>query len=418
MLLQLGRGMTPAGHPSVLSSIDLSEKTVALFGDSITSQNTTVNDQEYLPQGYMNMLNAITGQRYYFPPVNNLGASGDSLSQMYTRRTDLAGLSDAPDLVFVLGGSNDIPAATTEASMKTSLQDIYDYITGTLGAKVVAMTIPPRTLFSDPDSGEPLTTTQQTKLDNVNSWIMAKSGDIIPVNIYNNLVLSGDDPYPDMFSKEGSTGTAYLHPNPLGALQMAKDLASVLNELYGTYDIPDMTSVDNLLSNDNLSGTGGTNSSSLSGSVADSNTFYAYAAASGTLSKPTTTSQEINISYTNSTSFDTVRFYEANVTSGYTAGDDIIAEAEIEVLSGQRVKGLWVEVTDTGGSAKLYKGLSKYDEPEFPTEARTYYLQSPLITTQGDSTALSVSVRAELNSESATTATLDMIVKQVRCRVV
>lgn len=413
MLLNLGRGLAPLSSSAGGQAADLSAKTVAVFGDSITSQNTSANGQEYLPQGYMSVLNAITGQRYGFDPSYNLGVGGDNLATMDGRKTDLAALSPAPDLVFVLGGTNDIVAATSAAGMQSSLGNIYSYITGTLGAKVVALTIPPRTQYP---GGEALSGTDQTKLETVNSWIQAQgSDDVLVIDIYPALVSSGSTPDAGKFNKEGTSGTAYVHPNPAGALAIADTIKAALSPLYGVYDIPDM-SISNLLANDTLSGTGGTNNSSLTGQVADGNTFYAYAAGSGTLSKPTSSTQKIDISYTNSTAYDTLQFYEADVTSGYTPGGNVLAEAEIEIVSGQRIEGLWVELTDKGGSNLLYKGLSKYDDPEFPDENRTYFMQTPIVTTQGDSSALGIKIRGELNSVGGETAALEFIIKQVRCR--
>ncbi len=94
----------------------------------------------------------------------------------------MANLTQTPDIVFVLGGTNDTPAVnTTEASMIKGLQSIYNYIINVIGAKVVALTIPPRNQFP---SGAPLTSAHQTKLDNVNNWILSQSGDITPIDIY------------------------------------------------------------------------------------------------------------------------------------------------------------------------------------------------------------------------------------------
>lgn len=405
------------GNPPICSNIggriglgvDSSEKTVALIGDSITGQNTSSNDREYLSQGYFGMLNAITGQRYDFPTSYNLGVSSDTLSGIEARKTDLAALSPAPDIVVVLGGSNDVPAATTEASMKSDLDSIYDYITGTIGARVIALTIPPRTQTG----GTALTGAQQTKLDNVNDYIMTKSGEITPVNIYSNMHDGSDNPLSTLFENESGK---LLHPNPAGALQMAKDIKSALSGIYGSKAIPDMT-VDNLLSNDNLSGTGGTISGPLTGDVADSNTLYTYAQATGTASKPTSNTQQIDVNYSNNLTYDTIQFYEADVTSGYTAGSDaVVAEAEIEILNVENVEGIWVEVTDEGSSNLQYKGLGKFDDPSFPTEARTYYMRTPEFTVQASNTALAVKIRGELNSSGGKTARLNFIIKQVRLK--
>ena len=233
MLYQLGKGM--AGHSMIgsttpfvppSSNVDLSAKTIALIGDSITFQNTAFNKQEYLPQGYMSMLNIRSGQRYHFPPHNNLGVSGDSIAQIDNRKTSLANLTQTPDIVFVLGGTNDTPAGTTEASMIKGLQSIYNYIINVIGAKVVALTIPPRNQFP---SGAPLTSAHQTKLDNVNNWILSQSGDITPIDIYTILQDGSNNPVASYFDKEGTNATSYVHPNPLGAYLIARRDFKCLN---------------------------------------------------------------------------------------------------------------------------------------------------------------------------------------------
>jgi hypothetical protein len=222
-----------------------------------------------------------------------------------------------------------------------------------------------------------------------------------------------DNPLSTLFENESGK---LLHPNPAGALQMAKDIKSALSGIYGSKAIPDMT-VDNLLSNDNLSGTGGTISGPLTGDVADSNTLYTYAQATGTASKPTSNTQQIDVNYSNNLTYDTIQFYEADVTSGYTAGSDaVVAEAEIEILNVENVEGIWVEVTDEGSSNLQYKGLGKFDDPSFPTEARTYYMRTPEFTVQASNTALAVKIRGELNSSGGKTARLNFIIKQVRLK--
>ncbi|MCB9982581.1 MAG: SGNH/GDSL hydrolase family protein [Rhodospirillales bacterium] len=414
MLTHLGKGTSPLVKQRV---IDTTAKTIALLGDSITKQNTSDDGRAYLPEGYASMLNAITGQRYTFPTSHNLGVSSDNISEINARITDLASLSPAPDLVFVLAGTNDITSSTTEAAMISGMQSIYDYITGTLGAKVIALTILPR---NQNPSGAPLSAADQTKLENVNNWILSQgSDDIIPVNTYDNLSDGMGNPDSQYFNKQGDYGTTYVHPNPTGALVIARDIAARLKFRFGVYDIPDMTQ-NNLLNNPDLSGTGGTlTGAGVSGVVSDDFRLYSFDEGTTVGSKPTDTQQKIVSSYSNNTTYDKTRFHElSDMTSGYTPGDDVVGEAEIEVLSGSRIEGVWMQLTDKGGSNLNYSCLSKYQDPEFPSENQTYYLRTPVVTTQGDSTALQLIVYAEMNSADGESADVSFIVKQMRCRVV
>jgi len=133
MLINLGRGLSHAS--SNISSIitppplaDLSQKTIALLGDSLSAHNSSSNNREYLSTGYIPMLNALTGHRYNFPPENNLGIGGENSTQINARKANLASLVKTPDVIFVLAGTNDVDTSTTEAAIIDNLQNIYNYI--------------------------------------------------------------------------------------------------------------------------------------------------------------------------------------------------------------------------------------------------------------------------------------------------
>lgn len=236
-----------------LALTDLTAKIVALIGDSITAQNTTVNttSNKFEAQGYMTMLNYVTDNRYDFQPSANLGVGGETLSEIEARITSLAALN--PDIVFVLGGSNDVTAATTAAAMQTSLGNIRDYVIDTLGAVCVMLTIPPRTQVG----GAALSGADQTKLDTVNAWILAqnKTG-LYTVDIYSALVSTGtDNPDPTYFKDESGT---LLHPNPAGGFVIGNTINTVLNPVYGDYTQGQWKTGTNLLSVSTTTGTGGT----------------------------------------------------------------------------------------------------------------------------------------------------------------
>ncbi|MEM6811044.1 MAG: SGNH/GDSL hydrolase family protein [Pseudomonadota bacterium] len=421
MLYQLGRALSHASiSKNTPSVVDISAKTIAILGDSTAYQNTSSNGLQYLSQGFMGWVNLMTGQKYHFPTDNNLGIDNADIADVDSAKTNLASLSNTPDIVFVITGTKDTSSSTTETEMINGLQSIYNYITNTIGAKVVALTIPPRTKYSSSDStinGAPLDSGKQIKLEAVNNWILSQTGDIIPVDIYSSLILAGTtSPDPDKFEGEGIDDTAYLYPNPLGAQSIANAIKIKLDNYFGPFDIPDM-SINNLSRNPDLSGTGGINNSHLTGDLAE----YYYAVtdtgASGILSKPTSTSQQINVSFTNQSSSDDVQFYPYNLIN-YSVGDQVIGEAEIEIISGQNVEGIWIEVKDKGSSNITYLGLNKYSEPKFPTTPGTYMFSTPIFTVQSSNTALTLKIRAELNSSGGKTANLNMIVKQVRGRIV
>ncbi len=284
MLNSLGRGLTYAAtntssQLSPIASIDSALKTVALIGDSITSQNDSSNKQEFTSQGYMTWLNALTGQRYYYDPSYNLSASGQAIASTLSNITDLAALSPAPDLVFYIPFANDITGSRSYADLIADLDAIIAYVTGALGAKMVIGTPLPRTQ----DNGNALTTAQQTLSNNLRNYIMSLNiSGVTPVNIYDNMTSAGDNPDTYLFDDEGGK---YLHPTPAGAYQIALDMKDALDNVFGTNAIPDI-SICALGLNSDLSGTGGTEASPLtSAQVADNCRFYSYSGLNGALTK-------------------------------------------------------------------------------------------------------------------------------------
>lgn len=419
MLLTLGRGHNHAStiinstlQNFSIPSADLTPKSIALLGDSISAHNTSSDNTEYLSQGYINLLNAITGQRYHFPPANNLGVGGFNILQINNKKTDIATLVEQPDIIFVLGGTNNIAASTTQEDIILNLSQIYDYIVNDLGKKVVALTIPPRTVNP---SGNSLSTANLTKLKNINNWIMGQTGNITPIDIFTPLSINDGQPNPEYFAKEGDFGTTYVHPNPKGALIIATSIQNVLNTIYGAFEIPDM-SQNNLIPNNNLSGTSGSSGSKFNGLVADDYRISAYDFANGIATKPTSNSQGIDFSYSQYVERELVTILPDNITQGYQIGDTIIAEAEVEVLNAQNIMGLWIELYDIASSTIIYKSLSRYNSADFPTGSNTYYLKTPNATIQQGNTALSIRIRAETKMIDNVVGRANFIIKQVRCR--
>jgi hypothetical protein len=70
--LSKGLGLK-ARKPSGPPAIDITDKTVALFGDSMSDQQTDLNVFESL--GYMILLQMVTGHRYIFNNNLNFGVS-------------------------------------------------------------------------------------------------------------------------------------------------------------------------------------------------------------------------------------------------------------------------------------------------------------------------------------------------------
>lgn len=126
--------------------------TFVCIGDSLTAG---ANGAGTLTKKMTNRLS----EKYSGIKVVNLGISGDTASGVYTRRTDANSYS--PFKIVVWAGVNDIAIGVSEATLKSTLQSIYDYY-NSVGYEVWALTI-------TPVDGQ--TSGKDTIRDNVNSWI-------------------------------------------------------------------------------------------------------------------------------------------------------------------------------------------------------------------------------------------------------
>lgn len=401
MLHSLGRGLTCAATNTSsqlppTASVDSAIKTVALIGDSITSQNDSSNKQEFTSQGYMTWLNALTGQRYYYDPAYNLGDSGQSIATTRANMTNLAILSPTPDLIFYIPFANDITGSRSYADLIADLDAIIAYVTGTLGAKMVIGTPLPRTQ----DNGNALTTSQQTLSNNLRGYIMNLSvNGVTPINIYDNMTSTGDNPDTYLFDDEGGK---YLHPTPAGAHQIAVDMKAALDPVFGSNAIPDMSICDLGLNSD-LSGTGGTESSPLtSAQVADKWRFYSYSGLSGVVTKTAADYQSINVSYTNSRSFDLWELQATDITSGFALGDDYYMEAEIEIISSANMRtAACIEPTLNGSGS--FKAMSPYDVNAWPIGfSGTLHLRTPIFKISSSDNIIDPIIWGQMNSLGVT----------------
>lgn len=389
------------------AAVDTSAKIVVLIGDSITSQNDSANDKEFNSQGYMTWLNALTGQRYYYQPSHNLGASGQSISQTLTNITDLAALDPAPDLVFWIPFANDIVGARTYEDLISDFDDIVTYVTGTIGAEMVIMTPLPRTQ----DDGDPLSTAEQTLLDQLKSYVLALNvSGVTTINVYDNMSDGSDNPDTALFDNESGK---YLHPNPAGAYQMAVDIKAALDPVYGSNSVPNM-SVSALTINSDMSGTGGTENSALThATIADGWNLYSYSGMTGSALKTLDDKQSLNLSYTDSRTFDIWELQATDITSGFAEGEKYYMEAEIEILNASNVRSA-ASIEPTLNSSGSYKAMTPYDVNAWPDDfTGTIHLRTPIFTIGASDTNIDPIVWAQMNSIGVTSNT-EVIIKQVR----
>lgn len=145
----------------------------------------------------------------------NAGISGNTLAQMRDR-LDADVLAHDPDIVFLLGGANDV-GTLTAAQAGAIIDEIVTRI-GEAGATPILLTLPPRL------TGGTLTTTTAT----YNEWIR-RYGLLNGV-----LVLDATTPVADVTTGYFATGMATdgLHPTMAGAHAMGKAVAAQLANLF------------------------------------------------------------------------------------------------------------------------------------------------------------------------------------------
>lgn len=348
-------------------SAETRNKTVAIFGDSMTAQNSASADR-FEAIGYMVKLNQITGQRYDFNYGLNFGVSGDDTTEMYARIVDVT--SSGADIVIVLGGANDRAAKQTAATTTEQLDNIYSDLIAA-GKDVYAVTSLPRRDSSYTSAGFSAGEIIQAKADTttVNDYIKAYSG------------ITAIDAHAVWDDGTGQAKVDYtydgLHPSALGALEIAKLLDAAMTPKYGVRSFA--LSDDNVFDNTNYSGTGGTVTSTASGVLADD---YASIGSTPTgdvtdriLSK--STGQVVVIDFpTGGGTADNFRLYQRK--TGTYVGQEAYFEVEIDISADKTGAGIWrtfnAELRTSSGSLSVGNDRAGTDDDNYINELRSYLI--------------------------------------------
>jgi lysophospholipase L1-like esterase len=244
-----------------------------LLGDSITNYNTDTGsafNTYHGPRGYFTWLQVLMGFPFHYEVGNdgatnvkgdNAGIGGDTTAGMLAR-LDASVLSRKPDVVFFLGGTNDIRAAVSLATIIANMEQIFTRILDA-GAILVVLPIMPRsgTTFNWAND------TERRTHHAVNNWLRDKA------KRTQGMILL--DPYATLIDPTSATGNmkpAYtgdgVHPSILGAYTIAaegrKKLEPLLTPVYeGLLSATDVYHATenpngNLISNGLLAGTTGT----------------------------------------------------------------------------------------------------------------------------------------------------------------
>lgn len=393
-------------------SIDTRDQTVALFGDSISAQNTGVATR-LEAYGYLTTLNVLSGQRYIFNHALNKGVSGNSTTQMAARLSDLDGLGAT--IVMVHGGTNDVIGEVSSATIIANLSTVYSYIVNTLGARVVAIPILPRATWPGFSAGQ--IATGKATINTVNAWIRAQaSAKIIVADPYERFNDGNDEAIGGAGNAAGAYTYDGLHPTLLGAYHMGKVLYDKLLPYYGTRSFS--LSANNILTNTDFSGTGGPLSNA-TGQLADTHTL----ATSGTTNNATRTlskyngGQRVQCSFGSGLSTTEAARILQTVNSSSIDGMNAYYEVELEVLGGSgNPYTLSAQLNRNGAEASI--GYDRRDNatnlpaPElqnFTLESgRRLLLRSPVVTLAASTTSVTGRINIECNCVSAASS-LDVL---------
>jgi lysophospholipase L1-like esterase len=208
-----GDSVAKASHPGIVA-----------IGDSITDANRTdttwtgvslSRTSAYRADGFLVRAMIALRQRCSW---HDVGISGETSADMLARfDADVVAL--APHVVIEASGTNDVRSGRTAAAIKPDREEMWKKIYA-YGGKVIATTVPPA---SDSDTAERKTA------QNVNAWMreyaLANPAHFALVDWYPDLV----DPLTGGI-KAAVMDTAGVHPNTLGALNVATKFATAIGK--------------------------------------------------------------------------------------------------------------------------------------------------------------------------------------------
>lgn len=386
-----------------------SSRKVAIFGDSISDQNSDPNITN--GKGYMSQARAIAFNRFDFDDSLNFGIAGQNTAQMLARVNDV--IAARPARVFFLGGTNDYNygSGLTVDQTVANIIAIFDALS-TAGIYVDWCPILPRSY--DNNAGGTNLTTIQDYIHSVNHRIRRHLRDredtfvtVVPLEYYlTDRSSASGAPVTAAFQVEPTGNSGLLHPIVYGAQLMAIPLAAYYSDIFPS--LPrritsnnDVLSASNpwgaIRSNPLMTGTTGTVGTGVTGTVA---TGWSVARNSGstltaTVAKVAQTSptggevQSIILGGgTGGASFESVRLIQVGSsipTTGLTAGDKValIIEVEQQNLVNVRTVKAHLQTYLTGASPAIVTGLGgsgyAYDR-EYPNLVRR--IETPPLTIQ------------------------------------
>lgn len=319
------------GLEALASEIDGSVKRkqnkVILLGDSITARVDGFSGVNFLQRinSYWNIANWILDSK--FNMIYNAGISGDSTNQMKVRlQADV--IDKNPDIVIILGGTNDLISNTGVEKAINNLTSIYNSLLS-VGITPVLCTVPSASTFAS-----------ESDWNLLNEFIVAFAFDngLRCCDFASSFISVSNTVFPYHVTNATSDG---IHPTKVGAYLMGVDMAETLKDLSGiTYPTsPFNNSANNIISNTLLTGTTGSIPSGVapngwSYNISQVNPDITYTGSIESGQKNNI--YKVVISNTGSNTGEIS--IQLSITSGFSIGETVKAVVGVDLVSGVGVQ--------------------------------------------------------------------------------
>lgn len=415
-----------------------------IIGDSRVANGygTSTNNAAYYNQrGPMNWFFALTNSPLELIHFNNnhptnppeghaVGTGGETTNDMIGRyKRDV--LDKKPTLVIIVAGTNDLTADQTAGTIQHNLKWMIEQA-NKIDAFVWVFNIDPR----NNDDGNGLTAAREQVRQDVNTWL----NEYVNTNGKCELI----DAASILQDANGDLDSAYsydgLHWNSAGAYRLATlALIPAWRKFVGIetrtqYSVPasyaaSTNDYGNMLTNPELSGTGGITSTGVSGTIADDwraerSTGTDITAVASIVSETdwnndTTNFQQFVVTSTGGASDgELLRFRPTAtyVTSGHTAGNWYEGLVEVKIPTGWEsglLRSIYLEVRDEDGATDTfvrhfqdaYTDGGTGNKDIWPTDTQHMVLRTPPVQVDGI-IGFTYYVYTEIDATVAGTATL------------
>ena len=363
--------------------------TVAAFGDSITARGR--NDAGVTlatnVSGYTAWAEQFLGDAYARPFLN-FGVAGDTTTAALARIGDV--VSAAPDVCFVLIGTNDVaPGGPSASTIITNIRTIYTAFK-LAGVSIITAPIPPRT---------GLDAEREAVRNQVNAWIRETAGTYLIDTLVDleNLFGAGGTPRPG-YSDDG------VHPTPLGALIIGRAFAAALQPQFSPPPpLPNGASL--LAPSGALLGAAGTKLNGVLGDVADDWELRKSAAATGLVVSggkephPSVIADRQVVTVSGAAPSGEADAYASCIlvtSPTMSAGDEVQAIAEFDVRAAENVSQVALRMQIDGATnAAAMAGERFGPAVEAPRTGWRSTVATPVITTPASPTALKIWLEAK-----------------------